>query len=204
MISWLDVFSLFAFMISSVSFFWWPVSLVLFHALSRTGKTLLAKTLARFVNVPFVIADATTLTQESFVFLCWSFIQSVVMFPFYFKSLCIMQWSALYALLINWLSWSQEYSTYMHHFLFRFLSKILLTMLLRIIRVQCGFQLHVPLILMAATPCCSLQAGYVGEDVESILYKLLTVYFLLYLHVSGFCELIPYAQFGVLYFVLYE
>lgn len=27
------------------------------------GKTLLAKTLARFVNVPFVIADATTLTQ---------------------------------------------------------------------------------------------------------------------------------------------
>ena len=32
---------------------------------SRTGKTLLAKTLARFVNVPFVIADATTLTQAS-------------------------------------------------------------------------------------------------------------------------------------------
>ena len=30
---------------------------------SLTGKTLLAKTLARFVNVPFVIADATTLTQ---------------------------------------------------------------------------------------------------------------------------------------------
>ena len=30
-----------------------------------TGKTLLAKTLARFVNVPFVIADATTLTQVS-------------------------------------------------------------------------------------------------------------------------------------------
>ncbi|PKA45741.1 hypothetical protein AXF42_Ash011082 [Apostasia shenzhenica] len=30
------------------------------------GKTLLAKTLARFVNVPFVIADATTLTQASF------------------------------------------------------------------------------------------------------------------------------------------
>ncbi|KAF3443780.1 hypothetical protein FNV43_RR13470 [Rhamnella rubrinervis] len=28
-----------------------------------TGKTLLAKTLARFVNVPFVIADDTTLTQ---------------------------------------------------------------------------------------------------------------------------------------------
>lgn len=33
--------------------------------ISRTGKTLLAKTLARLVNVPFVIADATTLTQAS-------------------------------------------------------------------------------------------------------------------------------------------
>ncbi|GAV66194.1 AAA_2 domain-containing protein/ClpB_D2-small domain-containing protein [Cephalotus follicularis] len=30
-----------------------------------SGKTLLAKTLARFVNVPFVIADATTLTQQA-------------------------------------------------------------------------------------------------------------------------------------------
>lgn len=37
----------------------------LFGVVSRTGKTLLAKTLARFVNVPFVIADATTLTQAS-------------------------------------------------------------------------------------------------------------------------------------------
>jgi dephospho-CoA kinase len=34
-----------------------------------SGKTLLAKTLARFVNVPFVIADATTLTQAILVFL---------------------------------------------------------------------------------------------------------------------------------------
>ncbi|KAF5731257.1 CLP protease regulatory subunit X isoform 3 [Tripterygium wilfordii] len=33
-----------------------------------SGKTLLAKTLARFVNVPFVIADATTLTQASWYF----------------------------------------------------------------------------------------------------------------------------------------
>jgi hypothetical protein len=31
--------------------------------LYRTGKTLLAKTLARYVNVPFVIVDATTITQ---------------------------------------------------------------------------------------------------------------------------------------------
>ncbi|KAK6285062.1 hypothetical protein POUND7_004014 [Theobroma cacao] len=32
-----------------------------------TGKTLLAKTLARIVNVPFVIVDATTLTQAGYV-----------------------------------------------------------------------------------------------------------------------------------------
>ncbi|KAJ7959352.1 CLP protease regulatory subunit like [Quillaja saponaria] len=32
-----------------------------------SGKTLLAKTLARFANVPFVIADATTLTQAGYV-----------------------------------------------------------------------------------------------------------------------------------------
>ncbi|KAK6159722.1 hypothetical protein DH2020_003103 [Rehmannia glutinosa] len=32
---------------------------------AMTGKTLLAKTLARVVNVPFVIADATTLTQAA-------------------------------------------------------------------------------------------------------------------------------------------
>ncbi|XP_019059461.1 PREDICTED: CLP protease regulatory subunit CLPX1, mitochondrial-like isoform X2 [Tarenaya hassleriana] len=32
-----------------------------------SGKTLLAKTLARFVNVPFVLADATTLTQAGYV-----------------------------------------------------------------------------------------------------------------------------------------
>ncbi|KAL8144412.1 hypothetical protein V2J09_017444 [Rumex salicifolius] len=32
-----------------------------------SGKTLLAKTLARLVNVPFIIADATTLTQAGYV-----------------------------------------------------------------------------------------------------------------------------------------
>lgn len=32
-----------------------------------SGKTLLAKTLARYVNVPFVIADSTTLTQAGYV-----------------------------------------------------------------------------------------------------------------------------------------
>ncbi|KNA13148.1 hypothetical protein SOVF_119410 [Spinacia oleracea] len=32
-----------------------------------SGKTLLAKTMARLVNVPFVIADATTLTQAGYV-----------------------------------------------------------------------------------------------------------------------------------------
>ncbi|MCU7960554.1 MAG: AAA family ATPase [gamma proteobacterium symbiont of Bathyaustriella thionipta] len=34
---------------------------------SGTGKTLLASTLARIVGVPFVIADATTLTQAGYV-----------------------------------------------------------------------------------------------------------------------------------------
>lgn len=31
------------------------------------GKTLLARTLARLVNVPFAMADATTLTQAGYV-----------------------------------------------------------------------------------------------------------------------------------------
>ncbi|QCE15581.1 ATP-dependent Clp protease ATP-binding subunit ClpX [Vigna unguiculata] len=65
-----------------------------------SGKTLLAKTLARFVNVPFVIADATSLTQAT---------------PLYVQNISIYQ-------------------------------------------IQ-----------------CDLKAGYVGEDVESILYKLLMV-----------------------------
>jgi ATP-dependent Clp protease ATP-binding subunit ClpX len=34
---------------------------------SGSGKTLLAKTVARYLNVPFVIADATTLTQAGYV-----------------------------------------------------------------------------------------------------------------------------------------
>lgn len=40
----------------------WPLC---FCLTIRTGKTLLAKTLARIVNVPFAIADATSLTQAS-------------------------------------------------------------------------------------------------------------------------------------------
>ena len=32
-----------------------------------SGKTLLAQTLARLLNVPFVIADATTLTEAGYV-----------------------------------------------------------------------------------------------------------------------------------------
>jgi ATP-dependent Clp protease ATP-binding subunit ClpX len=32
-----------------------------------SGKTLLAQTLARFVDVPFVMASATTLTQAGYV-----------------------------------------------------------------------------------------------------------------------------------------
>ncbi|KAK4799768.1 hypothetical protein SAY86_025133 [Trapa natans] len=40
---------------------------VLLMGPTGSGKTLLAKTLARFVNVPFMIADATTLTQAGYV-----------------------------------------------------------------------------------------------------------------------------------------
>ena len=43
------------------------------------GKTLLAKTLAKFVNVPFVIADATTLTQvSSLISAVWHYFQVTV------------------------------------------------------------------------------------------------------------------------------
>ena len=34
---------------------------------TRTGKTLLARTLAKKLNVPFAIADATTLTEAGYV-----------------------------------------------------------------------------------------------------------------------------------------
>jgi len=40
---------------------------LLFHGATGSGKTLLAKTVARYLNVPFVIADATTLTQAGYV-----------------------------------------------------------------------------------------------------------------------------------------
>jgi ATP-dependent Clp protease ATP-binding subunit ClpX len=40
---------------------------LLFYGPTGSGKTLLAKTIARYLNVPFVIADATSLTQAGYV-----------------------------------------------------------------------------------------------------------------------------------------
>ena len=40
---------------------------VLFVGRTGTGKTLLAKTIARFLNVPFAIVDATVFTEAGYV-----------------------------------------------------------------------------------------------------------------------------------------
>lgn len=40
---------------------------VLMYGATGSGKTLLARTIARYLNVPFVIADATTLTEAGYV-----------------------------------------------------------------------------------------------------------------------------------------
>lgn len=40
---------------------------ILIYGPSGSGKTLLAKTVARYLNIPFVIADATTLTEAGYV-----------------------------------------------------------------------------------------------------------------------------------------
>ncbi|KAF2576633.1 hypothetical protein F2Q70_00004839 [Brassica cretica] len=96
-----------------------------------SGKTLLAKTLARLVNVPFAIADATSLTQAS----CFH------------------------------------------------LSLWLLTMTNRCSRHYTG--LH----LSTTKTTLLVQAGYVGEDVESILYKL---------YVEAGCN-VEEAQRGIVY-----
>lgn len=43
-----------------------------------SGKTLLAQTLARFLNVPFAISDATTLTEAGYVGKTWKISCSVL------------------------------------------------------------------------------------------------------------------------------
>ncbi|WRX27570.1 ATPase [Theobroma cacao] len=86
-----------------------------------SGKTLLAKTLARIVNVPFVIVDATTFTQASEP----------------------LDLTTISLIICSHLSFSAAY----------------------VCAVKCNEMLIIlPFIF---------QAGYVGEDVESILYKLL-------------------------------
>lgn len=40
---------------------------ILLNGPTGSGKTLLARTIARFLNVPFVVADATTLTEAGYV-----------------------------------------------------------------------------------------------------------------------------------------
>jgi len=54
--------------ISSFSIHSFATTFTLFFSIiTTTGKTLLAKTLARIVNVPFTMADATTFTQAGYV-----------------------------------------------------------------------------------------------------------------------------------------
>ena len=40
---------------------------ILLFGPTGSGKTLLAKTIARYLNVPFIVADATTLTEAGYV-----------------------------------------------------------------------------------------------------------------------------------------
>ena len=45
----------------------WARANILLIGPTGSGKTLLAQTLARLLNVPFTIADATTLTEAGYV-----------------------------------------------------------------------------------------------------------------------------------------
>lgn len=91
------------------------------------GKTLLAKTLARFADVPFVIADATAITQ---VGKAGSSILKI-------SSMCAYS-------SVSWLSWQKKLIVYAIFFF--------------LMPKQLPFQ-----------------AGYSGEDVESIICNLLAV-----------------------------
>ena len=40
---------------------------IIFQAPTGSGKTLLARSVAKYLNVPFVVADATSLTEAGYV-----------------------------------------------------------------------------------------------------------------------------------------
>ena len=53
--------------IKPLDYLGWGDSDIYIQAPTGCGKTLLASTLAKILNVPFAIADATTLTEAGYV-----------------------------------------------------------------------------------------------------------------------------------------